>query len=70
MFSVIVRNQPFYKAIMKAELSGINIVMLGSFNPKIFQPAWFAANELIRNLEAEEADTQIIHNDISIRSPK
>ncbi|MGB9498209.1 MAG: hypothetical protein ACKVE4_00340 [Dissulfuribacterales bacterium] len=51
---------------MKADLSGINIVMLGSFNPKIFQPAWFAANELIRKLEAEEADTEIIHNDISI----
>lgn len=51
---------------MKAELSGINIVILGSFNPKIFQPAWFAANELIRKLEAEEADTEIIHNDISI----
>ena len=51
---------------MKADLSGINIVILGSFNPKIFQPAWFAANELIRKLEAEEADTEIIHNDISI----
>ena len=35
---------------MKAELSGINIIMLGSFNPKIFQPAWFAANELIRKV--------------------
>jgi len=66
IFPIIVRNQPFYEAIMKAELSGISIVMLGSFNPKIFQPAWFAANELIRKLEAEEADTEIIHNDISI----
>ncbi|MEA3359624.1 MAG: hypothetical protein U9R17_09515 [Thermodesulfobacteriota bacterium] len=53
---------------MKAELSRISIVMLGSFNPKIFQPAWFAANELIRKLEAEEAGIEIIHNDISIFS--
>ena len=30
------------------EIQGANIVLLGDFNPKIFQPAWFAAQDLIR----------------------
>ncbi|MET9912935.1 hypothetical protein ABZZ74_40225 [Streptomyces sp. NPDC006476] len=44
----------------------ISIVFVGSFNPKIFQPAWFAAQELIRPEEANEADVQVISNDVSI----
>ena len=51
---------------MKAELAGANVVLLGSFNPKIFQPAWFAVNGLIRKLEAEDVNTEIIQTDISI----
>lgn len=33
---------------------------MGSFNPKIFQPAWFAAKNLIREKEAEEANIELI----------
>jgi hypothetical protein len=51
---------------MKPEISGLGIVLLGSFNPKIFHPAWFAAHHLIRELEAEEAKIEIVHNDITI----
>ena len=32
-----------------------SIVLLGSFNPMIFQPAWFARYEMIGDKEAEEA---------------
>lgn len=53
---------------MKIEQSGLGVVLLGSFNPKIFQPAWFAAQKLIRDLEAEEANTEVIHNDITVFS--
>ncbi len=47
---------------------GISIVLIGDFNPKIFQPAWFAAQEppLIPKLEAEEATIEIIHPDVVI----
>lgn len=44
----------------------MNIVLLGNFNPKIFQPAWFASQGLIREIEAQEAKTEIIHSDITI----
>lgn len=44
----------------QAELQGMGLVLLGDFNPKIFQPLWFAAQNLIRVKEAEEADIKII----------
>lgn len=45
------------------EIHSISIVLLGAFNPKIFQPAWFAFEELIRKQEAEEANIEIVHPD-------
>jgi hypothetical protein len=53
---------------MIPELYGFSTVLIGNFNPKIFQPAWFAAQGLIRELEAQEAKTEIIHQDITIFS--
>jgi hypothetical protein len=44
------------------------IVLLGSFNPRIFQPFWFAAQDLIRSDEAEKADIKLIHSDIAMFS--
>jgi hypothetical protein len=38
------------------EIQGMSIVLVGGFNPKIFHPAWFAAQKLIREKEAEEAN--------------
>lgn len=43
-----------------------NIVLIGSFNPKIFQPAWFGSQGLIQKQEAEAAEIEIIHPDIAI----
>jgi hypothetical protein len=48
----------------QSELQGVTVVFLGDFNPKIFQPAWFAAEELIRKREAEEATLEIIHPEV------
>jgi hypothetical protein len=45
---------------------GHHIVLLGDFNPKIFQPAWFAAQELIGKAEAENADIEIVHPEVVI----
>ena len=47
---------------MKPELYRISIVLLGNFNPKIFQSAWFASQNLIRKIEANEAKIEIIHS--------
>jgi len=48
-----------------AEIRGMSIVLLGDFNPKIFQPAWFGAHELIRPTEADEADVKIVHPEVA-----
>lgn len=50
---------------MKAKIEGIGIVLVGSFNPQIFQPAWFAAQGLIRKEEGESAKIQVIHPEIA-----
>ncbi len=39
---------------IKPKLENASIVLIGSFNPRIFQPAWFAHNEMIGNKEAEQ----------------
>ena len=46
------------------DIQGVTVVFLGDFNPKIFQPAWFAVQGLIRQQEAEEANVEIIHPDV------
>jgi hypothetical protein len=47
------------------EISSSIVVLLGNFNPKIFQPEWFARQQLISNAEAEAADVKIILPQIS-----
>ena len=39
---------------IKPELDNASIVLLGSFNPRIFQPAWFAQHKMIGSKEAEQ----------------
>jgi hypothetical protein len=51
---------------VKPAIHGHSIVLVGDFNPKIFQPAWFGAEGLIRNLEAEKADIQIVHPEVVV----
>ena len=41
-----------------------DIVLLGSFNPLIFRPDWFADNDLIGMKEADDASIEVIHREI------
>jgi len=43
------------------EIAGSSIVLVGSFNPAIFQPQWFAKQELLPQAEADNANVEIIH---------
>jgi len=43
-----------------------SIVLLGVFNPKIFQPAWLAAQGLVRQEEADAADVSVVHRDVAV----
>jgi hypothetical protein len=50
--------------VPKCESEGASIVLLGSFNPGIFQPAWFGAHGLIRAEEVESATINVIHPEV------
>lgn len=50
--------------LANTKIAGVNIALVGSFNPQIFQPAWFAARDLIPREEGEHARINIIHPDI------
>jgi len=47
------------------EIDAATIVMLGSFNPTIFQPRWLGAQHLIRAEEAENADIATIQTELA-----
>ena len=49
----------------RRKIYGHTIVLVGSFNPKIFHPAWFASQELIGKKESDDAEIQIIHQDLA-----
>jgi hypothetical protein len=49
----------------KPVAEGVSIVALGSFNPAIFQPQWFARNGLIDDGEAEKAKVEVIHPEVA-----
>jgi hypothetical protein len=57
--TVIQENDP------ACEIDQVSVVIVGSFNPTIFQPDWLASNNLIREEEAEAADIEIIHKQIT-----
>src|SRR5689334_10831943 len=40
------------------------VALRGRFNPQIIQPAWLAAQGLIRDVESEKADIEIIHTEV------
>lgn len=47
------------------EIAGVDIILVGEFNPTIFAPQWFSANRLLRAGAAESADVQVIHPDFT-----
>ena len=50
------------------EFSGVSVVLLGSFNPAIFTPAWFALHELLPKSAAENAELQVAHPGLTVFS--
>jgi len=48
------------------ELRSNRVVLRGSFNPRILQPAWLAAQKLIREAESENAEITIIHEEATV----
>ena len=50
---------------MEIERSHWSIVLLGSFNPAIFHPAWFELHGVISKDVASAAEVNVVHNEIS-----
>ena len=50
---------------IEPEISGVNIVLLGDFNPAIFTPAWFALHGLLPKSVADSAELHIAHQQIT-----
>lgn len=42
------------------ELEAIALILVGQFNPSIFQPAWFGNQKLLRDEEAKHAQVEVI----------
>ena len=51
---------------IEPEISGVGIVVLGSFNPAIFTPAWFALHDLLPASVAESAELKVAHQQVTV----
>lgn len=50
---------------LTCEREGVTAVLLGNFNPAIFQPSWLAARGLITLSEAEAAKVDVVSGELS-----
>jgi hypothetical protein len=50
---------------IEPELSSVSIVLVGSFNPSIFQPFWLQKHGLLSEQAAESANISVLHQEIS-----
>jgi len=48
-----------------SEAEAIEVVLLGSFNPKILHPTWFRRYDLINEADVEESTVRLVTNDVS-----
>lgn len=48
------------------EISGTSVVLVGSFNPAIFTPAWFELHELLPQGTSEVATLEIAHGQATV----
>ena len=53
---------------IEPEISGVEVVLLGDFNPAIFTPAWFAMHGLLPKAAADSADLQVAHRQLTVFS--
>jgi hypothetical protein len=51
--------------LIDPELNSVSIVLIGNFNPSIFQPYWFSAQGLIAEQAASSAKISVIHPEVT-----
>src|SRR5262245_47805712 len=47
------------------EAEGLDVVVVGAFNPAIFHPDWFLRQRLIGEDDAKEAKIKVVSNELS-----
>ena len=50
---------------IEPEIGGCSVVLLGHFNPRIFIPLWFAQNKIVSETEANQAEINVVHPQIT-----
>ena len=50
---------------IEPEISGVNIILVGKFNPAIFTPAWFTLHNLLPKGTEEGAQLQVAHQQLT-----
>ncbi len=55
---------------LHSEIEAVTVVLIGHFNPRIFQPAWLANHGLIRPEEAEQAENLVSTAELTTFSAK
>ena len=50
---------------IEPQFSLVSVVLVGNLNPKIFTPDWFARHELLTGKEADAAEVEVIHPQIT-----
>ena len=50
---------------IEPEISGVNVVLLGDFNPAIFTPAWFALHGILPESVTDSAHLGISHQQVT-----
>lgn len=58
----MIKTRPQRPEVVAEEFA---IVLIGDFNPKIYQPSWFANQRLVRQSEADAAEVELIHSDFT-----
>ena len=56
---------PLTSLLVTPERQTFSVVLLGEFNPAIFQPLWFSYNSLVPQEEIENVDLSVVHNAVT-----
>src|SRR5437762_1918306 len=54
------------KQVTNLEIAGVSIVLVGDFNPAIFQPLWFSSQGLIPAGEAREVKELLVNSELTM----
>ena len=50
---------------IRPEIDGVDIVLVGDFNPAIFTPAWFVLHDLLPDSDAANAELVVAHKEMT-----